>query len=57
MDINEVKLRMKEIEKNAAANPDKRPIYRLQWKALRAACDLYYREHPQDKLPLDNIKE
>jgi len=50
MDINECKVKMKELEKNAAEHPEKKPIYRLKWRALKAACDLYYKEHPQDKL-------
>lgn len=50
MQIEEVKAKMKEIEKNAADHPEKKPIYRLKWRALKAACDLYYKEHPQDKL-------
>jgi hypothetical protein len=53
MQIEEVKAKMKEIEKNAAEHPEKKPIYRLKWRALKAACDLYYKKHPQDILPLD----
>jgi hypothetical protein len=53
MQIEEVKAKMKEIEKNAADHPEKKPIYRLQYRSLKAALDLYYRSHPQDVLPLD----
>ncbi len=54
MNIEEVKVKMKEIEKNAVAHPERKEILRLQWRSLKATLDLYYREHPQGKLTIDN---
>ena len=52
MDIKEVEIKMSELVEKAKVHPEKRPIYRLQWKAYRAALDIYHREHPQEQLKI-----
>ena len=50
MNLEEVKAKMKEIEKTAAEHPEKRATLRLKYRPLQAALRIYYKNHPQDKL-------
>ena len=55
MDIQDVEYKLKVLREKWIKTPEKRAIYELQARALKAAKDLYYREHPQEKLKtLDN---
>lgn len=47
--LEETKQKMKDLEELAKIRPEKKAIYRLQWKAYRAAIDMYYRLHPEEK--------
>ena len=53
MTLEYCKNKMKELEQKAKDNPDKKKIYRLQYRAYQCALDIYYRHYPQLKITPD----
>jgi hypothetical protein len=50
MTLEYCKEQMKLLEQKAKDFPEKKAIYRLQYRALQCALNIYFRYHPQEKL-------
>ena len=50
MTLEYCKLKMKELEQKAKEHPERKAIYRMQYRALQCALNIYFRSHPQEKL-------
>jgi len=53
MILKDVENKLEELRTKWKEHPEKRGIYKLQARPLLSALRIYYREHPQEKIPLD----